>query len=388
MKRIALVVALAACSGKTSPTGPHPTPPADAGVPDAEPPHDPQHWLKGDTHSHAAPSGDSTTPVRHVMKWYVEHGYDFITLTDHNRVSQVDMKVMATIAARAQAAVIPDAGVPPGIYEPTEGKVAMHVDDLIVLAGTELTYNPAACEAPEPPLPDGKCRIHANLIGVTARPVGKIEWANRDSKLRLDSYQAAIDQSKLIGGMVQVNHVQWWWGMSAELLVDLARRGITLVEIANRQFDKWNAGDDTHPSMEALWDSALTSGVDIWGVASDDAHDYRADGGGTYPAGGGWIMVEAERDPDAIVAAIAAGHFYATTGVMLERVQVVGGKLIVEVADDDPGEHTITFIGDGLVLSESHGLKARQELAAASYVRAVVTRDDGAKAWTQPARGP
>jgi hypothetical protein len=390
VKRLALVMVAACSSGPTADTAPPRPVTPDAAVASIPPPGTTppvEQWLKGNTHVHAAPSGDSRTGVLEVIRWYREHAYDFIVLTDHNRVSQVNVDGIETVAAVAHASAV-DGGVDAAtVYYSTEGDVAVYDEGPIVLAGIELTYNPGACTAPDPE-PEGKCRIHANLLGVTARPVGKVEWANRDSLLRLDSYQAAIDQAKLIGGLVQINHGQWWWGMTADLLVDLARRGVVLVEIANQQFNAWNAGDATHPSMEALWDSALTSGVDLWGVASDDAHDYEAEGGGKYPAGGGWIMVYAARDPDAILAAIAAGRFYSSTGVELARAEVVDGSLIVQVADTDPGEHTITFIGDGQVLSESQGLAARQVLSAASYVRAVVTRDDGAKAWTQPIRGP
>ena len=45
---------------------------------------------------------------------------------------------------------------------------------------------------------------------------------------------------------------------------------------------RWNAGDAKRPSMEALWDAVLTAGGTMWGVASDDAHDYAADGSGKY----------------------------------------------------------------------------------------------------------
>ena len=168
-----------------------------------------------------------------------------------------------------------------------------------VLGGVELTYNPGVCDPP-PPEPDGKCRIHANLLGVTARPEGKLEWADRDSPRRLDSYQAAIAEAGVLGGMVQINHPQWHWGLTADLLEALAARGVKLVEIANVQFSRWNAGDDRHPSMEALWDAALTAGATVWGVASDDAHDYDDDGGGSAAApgrncmaGGAWPMCAA-----------------------------------------------------------------------------------------------
>ncbi|HVV83982.1 MAG TPA: CehA/McbA family metallohydrolase, partial [Kofleriaceae bacterium] len=321
------------------------------------------HWLRGSTHVHAAPSGDATMAPLGVMAWYRAHGYDFIVLTDHNRVTIVD-PAFAPAGGRTSAA-------------PADGP--------LVIAGTELTYNPGACTDPAPPPPpDGKCRIHVNGLGVTTRPEGRIEWADRARRDRLGMYEAALRYLAGTGAVIQINHPQWSWGMTPELLTALARDGAGLVEIANVAFSSWNEGDATHPSTEALWDQALLAGAHLWGVASDDAHSY--DDHGRYPAGGGWIMVDAPRDADAIVAAIRAGRFYASTGVALAWAGPVGGELVVEAAPDEPGPLTIEVIADGRVVSTIAGRRATYPLPAAPhYVRARVTRADGARAWTQPA---
>lgn len=341
--------------------------PADAGAPAAaasvplvRPP--PPRWLKGSTHVHAAPSGDSGTHVPAVIAWYEAHGYDFIVLTDHNRVTRVE------------------ADVGPSVRFPDK-------KGLVVLAGIELTYNPGACDPP-PPEPDGKCRIHVNGLGVLTRPEGKIEWADRKATARIDMYRAALRWIAAAGGVVQLNHPQWHWGTSSELLALLAGEGVHLVEIANVQFAKWNAGDAKRPSTEQLWDAVLTAGGTMWGVATDDAHDYEEDGGGKYPAGGGWIMVDAPRDPVAIVRAIDQGRFYSSTGVVLTRAEVWDGALEIEVDAGAPATHVIRFIGPGgITLGQTTGTQARFPLIGArGYVRAVVERSDGARAWVQPVR--
>ncbi|HKE19437.1 MAG TPA: hypothetical protein VKB80_31385 [Kofleriaceae bacterium] len=340
---------------------------------------EPVFWLKGSTHVHTVYSGDSDMTVDDAIEWYGEHGYDFIVITDHNRVTEVE-----------------SAGRP------------------LVLRGIELTHNPATCEPP-PPEADGKCRIHINGLGLTrtalSGPPGEasalepgarpppIEWKNQTSSRRLDMYQAGIDKVRELGGIVQINHPSWHWGMDGALLAELGRRGTVLVEIANMGFARWNAGDGAHPSSEALWDAALSRGVTLYGVASDDAHDYlpaeiaakRAAGRPVYQAGTGWVMVRAARRPDAIRAAIARGDFYATTGVALDRVELAGGALRIDVAASSPGEHEIVFIGQGgAELARVKGRSAHLALAdaPAGYVRAVVTRGDGARAWTQPVRVP
>jgi hypothetical protein len=317
-------------------------------------------WLKGSTHVHAQASGDSSESSASVIAWYEEHHYDFIVLTDHNRVSEID----PSADTRGQIT----------LRDPRAG--------LIVFSGIELTHNPVGCLPVGDP--SGNCRIHVNLLGPIARPEGRLEWAERRSHARIDMYRAALAAQASLGGLAQINHPQWLWGMTPELLVELARQGMPLVEIANTAFSQWNGGDPSHPSTEALWDAALARGATLWGVASDDAHDYR--GHGKYPPGGGWVAVHARREPRAILDALAAGRFYASTGVVLALAEVAHGELVVAVDPTDPVGATIDFIENGRRVESVRGKAARHAVPAVGYLRAVVTRDDGRRAWVQPAR--
>ena len=367
MIRVAFVVTIAGCASgpdmPTTPVNPPVQPPADAQLvsvlePDAEPVSTPEPgpvvaedpdatWLRGSTHVHSKPSGDSNVPTPDVEAWYEKHGYDFIVLTDHNRVT------------------------------------VSQTSKLIVIPGIELTMNPATCEPPG----DGTCRIHVNGLGVSARPEGKVDWPDRSVHDRVTLYANALQAAKNLGtSVVQINHPNWHWGMTPELLADIGRRGAKLVEIENVQFSKWNAGDQDHPSTEAEWDGVLNAGVTMWGVASDDAHDYQPDGRGKYPAGGGWVVVKSRRDPQAILDALAAGNFYASTGVSLTRAEVDHGELVVEVVSEPSRTYTITFIENGTPVATVNGLGGRRLVPQSGYLRAVITRDDGKKAWVQPVR--
>lgn len=320
-----------------------------ATVADSAPPQ-PEVWLKGSTHVHARPSGDSTTPLPDVIAWYEANRYDFIVLTDHNRTTETQQGA-----------------------------------SLMVIPGIELTHNPSNCIPPGDK--SGKCRIHVNLLGVTGKVDGKLVWANRKTQERLPKYEAALEVQKQLGGVPQINHPNWFWGMNGDLLAELARRGFRLVEIANAAFEKWNQGDKDHPSLDALWDQALVQGVTLWGIASDDAHDYEPSNSPTkYPAGGGWVVVKAQRTPQAILAALAAGRFYASNGVVLHRAEVDGDALVVEVAAGQRGSYLIDFIENGKRVERVKARSARRTLPATGYLRALVTRGDGTKAWVQPAR--
>ncbi len=361
--RYALLAVAAACSAPATPPATLPAPvqpaPADAALaPDAAPAADAhlattpttgEQWLRGNTHVHARPSGDSAEPIEGVVRWYETHGYDFIALTDHNRVSE-----------------------------------AASSDRLIVLPGIELTHNRKDCVPPGDA--SRNCRIHVNAIGVTARPAGKLAWVDYKDSDRVVLYRRAFATAHDLGAsVIQINHPQYYWGMTADVMVAIGT-GAQLVEIANQQFTKWNAGDAEHLSTEALWDAALGHGLTLWGVASDDAHQYQEDGGGKYPAGGGWVMVKARRDPASILAALAAGRFYASTGVTLSHAERAGDELVVDVEPDAQHRHTITFIENGKTVATANGPRARRLVPRSGYIRAVVTRDDGRQAWVQPVR--
>ena len=46
-------------------------------------------WYKGNTHTHTLNSDGDSTPDE-VVRWYREHGYHFLVLTDHNYLTGVD----------------------------------------------------------------------------------------------------------------------------------------------------------------------------------------------------------------------------------------------------------------------------------------------------------
>src|SRR5688572_11434767 len=46
-------------------------------------------WFKGNTHTHTVNSDGDSTPDE-VVRWYREHGYNFLVLTDHNYLTSID----------------------------------------------------------------------------------------------------------------------------------------------------------------------------------------------------------------------------------------------------------------------------------------------------------
>jgi hypothetical protein len=326
-------------------------------TPTVSPP--PVAYLKGQLHLHSSRSGDSHTPPDDVIRWYRDHGYDFIVFTDHNRV-----------------------GLPARSGKP------------LVFSGAELTQNLPACTPL--PAPSERCAFHLNALFVRPGAEGMDPWRFPILTDRRAAYRQALRAAERAGALAQLNHPNFYFATNADLLTSLARDdGLRFFEVANGSFDVSNAGDANHPSTEAMWDQALSAGAWLYGTATDDAHHYddaaevAARGEPVFTGDRGFVMVHAAPNEPAIRAALLRGDFYASNGVLLSRAEVASGALVVEVAS--PGAHSVRFIGTGgKLLAQREGRSASFALAQAppGYLRAVVQDGDGHRAWVEPVRVP
>ncbi len=303
----------------------------------------PVRFLKGQTHAHSNKSRDSQTPPQVVGRWYAEHGFDFVVLTDHNHVTQ-------------QAAV----------------------NGTLMLPGVELTQNFDTCD-PVPP-PGLKCALHVNALFVD--PAKPPTMGDAKDATRVELFTKAL---KATTGLTQINHPNFKYAADATVLAELTRRGANFLEIANMASDSNNSGDAAHPNTEALWDAVLSEGLTLYGTATDDAHHYddAATAKPAFPGDLGFVMVRATKDAASIRAAMARGDFYASTGVLFSKLEVTPQAIVIETdADAD-----FRCVGQGgKILSQQYGRVARCEVPAAGYVRVVATNSAGRKAWSQPLR--
>jgi hypothetical protein len=299
----------------------------------------PLKWFKGNTHTHTLNSDGDSTPDD-VVRWYREQRYHFLVLTDHNTVT------------------------------PVEGLNAVFgaPERFVVIQGEEVTDR--AGEKP----------VHLNMIGGD-RAVTPQGGATVAEALRRDI--AAIAGAR---GVISINHPNFGWAMSS---ADLASgQGAHLIEIHNGHFMVNNEGGGGQPGTEALWDSMLSAGIRVFGVASDDVHELKrpwvkASAG----PGQGWVVVRAARlTADGILAALAAGDFYASTGVELADVQATPQSLTVSIKEQSYARYTVQFVGQGgRILKEATASPARYDIAGnEGYVRARILDSNGQKAWTQP----
>lgn len=318
-----LLLAAAACS--TEPT-------VAFEIPDAT-----GRWYKGNTHTHTDRS-DGDSPPRYVANWYKNHGYAFLVLSDHN--------------------VFTDPATLEGVSDST----------FLLIPGEEVTSS-----------------FEGASVHVNALDIPHIVEARRAQTL-VATIQANVDAVREVGGVPHINHPNFQWSFGAEELRQVERD--RLLEIWNGHPTVHNLGGGGTPGLEEVWDVLLKGGKRVYGIAVDDAHHFQGEfAPGRANPGRGWVEVRAPSlDARALVQALEAGHFYASTGVELDDVRVSGDRLEVYVREQGDFRYTTSFIGaEGRILGRTHEDPAVYTLAAAEpYVRAKVVRSDGAAAWVQP----
>ena len=197
------------------------------------------------------------------------------------------------------------------------------------------------------------------------------------------------------GGIIQVNHPNFIWSVPLADMMDLPDS--TLFEVWNGHPIVYNLGgtDSTGQEMlstEARWDSVLSRGKLLFGVADDDSHSYKpqdAENPDMARPGRGWIWVRADTlSADAIVRALRRGDFYASTGITLRELKVDSGQYRLEITPAGDRRYLTEFIGQGgRILARSTTLRPSYRITGGEgYVRARISDSSGRMAWTQPVR--
>ncbi len=296
-------------------------------------------WFKGNLHAHTLNSDGDSTPEE-VVRWYREHGYDFLVLTDHNFLTGVD-GLNAVQGA-------------PGKF--------------LVVKGEEVTS-----------------AVDSKPIHVNGFDVDRLVDPPQAGTV-VEMLQGMVDAIRGARGVPSINHPNFGWAITAGELAAVQRT--KLFEVYNGHPLVNNLGGGGVPGLEEVWDRLLSSGRMLYGIAVDDAHHFKRPWDRTASTPGhGWVYVQAPAlEPRALVEALERGAFYSSTGVELAVVEATSVAVRVEVKPATASKYRIQFIGrDGRVLREvAHSSATYEFKGDEGYVRAKVLESNGAVAWTQP----
>lgn len=306
------------------------------------------YWYKGNTHTHTTNSdGDSSPSV--VARWYRDAKYDFLVLSDHNKYTEI-LELQREI----------------------DSETSVGAKKFLLIPGEEVSNESTNTEGRKVPL-------HLNGLNTTG-VVGKQHGANV-----VDTLQRAIDAIHAKGGIPHVNHPNFGWALTADDLIKL--RGLRHFEIFNAHPAVNNLGGGGKPGVEEIWDMILSSGRQMYGVAVDDAHNFKKFSPSMSNPGLGWIFVRApELTPQAIIHAFEKGEYYCSTGVVLTDLHAANRSMGFKIRSTKHDLYTTHFIGkNGAVLHEDiTTAPAYQMKPTDAYVRARVRSSSGHFAWTQP----
>ena len=368
---------------------------------------DSRKWFKGNLHTHSYWSDGDEFPEM-IMDWYKTHGYSFVGLSDHNILAE-DEKWIKVIKSKMY-----EDGFQKYLDKYDSQWVTHKIDSgrILVRLKTYKEYKPLFEDAnfliiQSEEISDrfeGK-PIHINVTNVKERiePQG----GKSVSDVMQRNVDAVLAQRAKTGTPMfpHINHPNFFFAVSVQDLIDL--HGERFFEVYNGHPMVNNYGDSVRPGTEQMWDMiniaySKKNQPLIYGLATDDSHNYHQVGSAYSNAGRGWVMVYADSlSPSSLITAMENGDFYASTGVTLQEVTLKDNTLTVKVDPSENVKYTIEFIGVGKsddqsrVLKSVPGTTASVDLSADYlFVRARITSDkkkdnpfkdgDVEMAWTQP----
>ena len=389
----------------------------------------PPRWVKGNVHTHSLWS-DGTDFPEVVISWYKENGYDFLAVSDHNTIA--DGEKWVEPAGKPSGAAALDAYLArfgEDWVEQREENGRMRVrlkpfEEYRSLLETPGRFLLIRSEEISDRFEKKPLHVNAHNLDTLIAPQGG--GSVRD--VLQNNIDAALEHGRTAGRSVlaHVNHPNFGWAVTAEDLIGL--EGERFFEVYNGHPLVHNEGDALHPSTERLWDIVLTRRLTegrglLYGLATDDAHNFRRMDSTTSNPGRGWIVVRTgPLTAEAIIGAMDMGDFYASTGVTLKEISVAPDALRLSIwPEPGVGYHT-EFIGtrkgydarsealtdpEGLPVTRRYSDEMGEVLAEASgpnpsyrftgdelYVRARIRsskpkangirHDERETAWTQP----
>ena len=396
-------------------------------------------WYRGNVHMHSFWSDGNVFPEM-AVDWYKDNGYQFVVLSDHTYLQQnpnqwIDREQAKCV--RVWENYRQRYGEDNIETRNQDGKNQVRLKTFVELQKL-LDVPGKFIMIPGHEINDSAngVTLHAGALNVTATiPFQRGETLADSIDLLVLKTQANGKENEHISDCV-INHHAWPYYDIDPLSLAKAKH-VRLFEFlcANGGPAAGYKEDERFWTRESYWDVVtsfrLIEGLPlIYGLGTDDTHDYLTFGDRRDNPGECWIVVRAnELEPNAIMESLQKGDFYASNGVEMKDVQFdrTTGTLAVEVKPESGVNYRIDFIGTkknfdqtvtpflvektdknperkgwtfsneiGVVLDSSNETKASYTVKEDDlYVRAVIVSDKSNKiragyepdvdtAWTQP----
>lgn len=311
-------------------------------------------WYKGQTHMHTLWSDGDGAPEL-AMKQYKEFGFDFVVMTDHNVVPIEekwfpidDPKVKRLTSARVEE-LKQIFGAENVEVRERDGKREMRlktIDELkkmfdekekfLICLGEEITS-----------------RVHINGLNLRER-IPPVMQSQSNAYVIRKTVEAVAEQSRKyrVPMMAHVNHPNFSEGVTPGEFVEASNARYFEIYNGHGSVHNWGNPKKHMYSTDRIWDIALAfrlikEPADIlYGVGTDDTHDYYERGTGGSIPNRGYVMVLAKKlQADTLLDALIAGDFYASAGVHLTEIATDDSGYRVSIEAEPGVTYTTQFIG-------------------------------------------
>lgn len=366
-------------------------------------------WYKGNTHTHSYWSDGDDFPEM-IMDWYKTHDYDFICLSDHNILAQGEKWKLIPASASHERRFREY------LKKYGEDWVKYKIDSanrINVKLKTLEEYRPLfeekekflMIQAEEITASYEKKPVHIGAINV--KEVIPPRGGNSVSEVMQNNLDAVYEQRQRTAQLMfaHINHPNFMWGITLEDMMKL--NGERFFEVYNGHPHVNNYGDSLRPGTEYMWDMLLIDCLKkkkpvIYGLATDDSHNYLSYSSRDSNPGRGYVMVKAkDLTPSSIIEAMENGDFYSSTGVELKDIYFSKQTLTIEVKQQPGVSYNIQFFGakeggsKSVLLREIKSNRAqytfkdgdlfvRAKVISSKYKENPFREGDFETAWSQP----
>ncbi len=382
-------------------------------------------YYKGNTHTHSLWSDGNDFPEM-IVDFYHQNGYHFIGLSDHDILQEGEKWMAEDAILKRQRNKLGKTAVEKCeakfgkdwiTWKEVNGKRGVMLKTLEDFRGKfEEPGKFLIVNAEEVSNSSKSGPVHMNAINLKTKISSIKDKEMPADEVMRKTLQAVAEQEATTGRpiLMHLNHPNFQWAITPQQLAAVAEE--QFFEVYNGHPGINHLGKEGVPGDEAIWDIANTIRIaemgaePLYGLATDDSHTYH---GGDVSPGRGWVMVAAEKlEGDALVKAMRAGDFYASSGVTLKSIDYVADKKVIEIAIEPDGdaEFTSELIGTrkgydagaadgktgiGEVFATAKGNVVRFEIPEdALYARVTITsaaahgnasfKGQMKQAWTQP----
>ena len=327
-------------------------------------------WWKGNLHTHSLWSDGDDYPEM-IADWYKKNGYHFLGISDHNILAEGNrwIHIEKNAGGRRAFEKYLERFGPKWVEHKTEKNIPKvrlkNFSEYQAKMSVEGKFLLMQAEELTDRFQGVPIHINATNLKNYIPPQGGSSLAT----VIQNNVNAVIEQRKKTGQPMfpHINHPNFGWALKPTDMIQL--KGEQFFEVYNGHPAVNNYGDAKHLSTVQIWDIINAYRVGIYklplmfGLATDDAHNYHQIAIGKSNTGRGWVMVKAPAlSAPSIIEAMEKGDFYSSSGVSLSSIQTTKESFSFKISTEKGVTYKTWFVGTRNNFKNSKDVAKRNSL--------------------------